>query len=154
MGSGPRGRYWEEFRAGDVFESAARTITETDIVTFASFTGDWHPLHTDKEFAKTTAFKKRIAHGMIGPVISVGLGVREGLMHETVIAFMEMQWKFLKPIYIGDTIRQKRTVEHKRECRNPAQGIIRFRLEIINQHDEVVQEGTRTLLVKRAPDEK
>ncbi|MFC1654558.1 dehydratase, partial [Myxococcota bacterium] len=89
-----------------------------------------------------------------GPVISVGLGVREGLMHETVIAFMEMQWKFLKPIYIGDTIRQKRTVEHKRECRNPEQGIIRFRLEIINQHDEVVQEGTRTLLVKRMPEEK
>ena len=110
MRDNPIGRYWEEFEVGEVFVSHARTITESDIVTFASFTGDWHPLHTDAEFAKTTIFGKRIAHGMIGPVISAGLGVLEGVMHDTVMGLLGMEWKFLKPIFIGDTIHQRRIV--------------------------------------------
>ncbi|HUU03834.1 MAG TPA: MaoC/PaaZ C-terminal domain-containing protein [Myxococcota bacterium] len=148
-----KGMYWEDFKVGEVFESLGRTITETDIVNFASFTGDWHPLHTDAEFAKNSYYGKRIAHGMIGPVISTGLGVREGLMEGSLIAFLALEWKFIAPIYIGDTVHQKRTVEFKRESRNPERGIIRFKLEIINQHKKVVQEGTRTLLVKRKPQE-
>lgn len=146
-----KGRYWEEFEVGEEFNSAARTITETDIVNFAGFTGDWHPMHTDDEFARTTQYGARVAHGMIGPVVSVGLGVREGLMDETVIAFLGMEWEFKLPIYIGDTIRQRRVVDFKRESRKPDRGIIRFRLEILNQRDEVVQQGTRTLLLKRTP---
>jgi len=146
-----RGRYWEEFEVGDTFESAARTITEADIVNFAAFTGDWHPVHTDAEFAKSSYFGKRIAHGMIGPVVSAGLGVREGLMHETILAFLSMEWQFHKPIFIGDTIRQRRKVDFKRESRKPERGIIRFHLEILNQHDEIVQEGYRTLMIRRKP---
>jgi acyl dehydratase len=151
MDDKPKGRFWDEFEVGEVFESAARTITEADIVTFASFTGDWNPLHTDAEFAKTTPFGQRIAHGMIGPVISAGLGVLEGVMHDTVIGLLGMEWKFIRPIFIGDTIHQKRIVEFKRESRRPERGIIRFKLEMINQKDEIVQEGTRTLMVRRRP---
>ena len=147
----PKGNYWEDFEVGQSFESSARTITESDIVTFASFTGDWNPLHTDAEFAKTTRFGQRIAHGMIGPVISAGLGVLENVMHDTVIGLLSMEWKFLKPIFIGDTIHQRRVVDFKRESRKPERGIIRFKLEMINQRDEVVQEGTRTLMVRRKP---
>ena len=146
-----KGRYWEEFEVGEEFHSAARTITEADIVNFAGFTGDWHPMHTDDEYARSAHYGARVAHGMIGPVISVGLGVREGLMDETVIAFLAMEWEFKAPIFIGDTIRQRRIVDFKRESRKADRGIIRFRLEILNQRDEIIQQGTRTLLLKRVP---
>jgi len=74
-------------------------------------------------------------------------------MDGNLIAFLALEWKFIAPIYIGDTVYQKRTVEFKRESRKPERGIIRFKLEIIDQHKKVVQEGTRTLLVKRRPQE-
>ena len=58
--------YFEDYTVGEVFVSPGRTITEADIVLFSAFTGDWHPLHTDVEYAAKTPFKERIAHGMLG----------------------------------------------------------------------------------------
>ena len=57
--------YFEDYTLGERFVSPARTITEADIINFASLTGDWHPLHTDVEYAKSTPFGERIAHGML-----------------------------------------------------------------------------------------
>ena len=65
--------YLDDYKVGDRMVSPARTITESDIVNFAALTGDWHPLHTDVEYAARTPFKGRIAHGML--VLSIGLSV-------------------------------------------------------------------------------
>lgn len=66
-------KFLESYEVGETWKSRGRTITETDIILFAGLTGDWHPVHTDKEFAKETMFKQRIAHGALILSISTGL---------------------------------------------------------------------------------
>jgi acyl dehydratase len=146
---GKRGLYWDEFKLGDVFESAARTITEADIVAFASLSGDWNPLHTDAEFAKTTPFGQRIAHGLLGLSVASGLGQAQGIMEGTLLAFLGMEWSFKGPIFIGDTIRQRGTVIEKIESKQAERGVMKWKVEILNQKNEVVQDGIRTVLLRR-----
>ncbi len=87
-------------------ESAARTITEADIVMFASLSGDWNPIHTDAEFAKKTIFGQRIAHGLLTLSVVAGLLVRLGLTERTIVAFYGIdKLRFTKPVFIGDTIK-------------------------------------------------
>jgi acyl dehydratase len=148
MGS-RRGLYWDEFKIGDVFESGGRTITEGDITAFAALSGDWNPLHCDAEFAKTTPFGQRIAHGLLGLTVASGLGDREGILEGTLLAFLGLEWNFKGPIFIGDTIHQRRTVIEKTESKQMERGIMKFKVEILNQKNEVVQEGVRTLLMRR-----
>jgi acyl dehydratase len=144
-----QGLYFEEFEMGREFESAARTVTETDIINFAALTGDWNALHTDAEFAKTTPFGERIAHGMLGLAISSGLSVRSGIFDGTLVAFLGMEWKFTGPIKIGDTIRQKSFVKDRRETSKSDRGIVVLSVQVLNQRDEIVQEGVRTVMMKR-----
>ena len=157
MGAARKGLYWDEFNTGDVFESGGRTITESDIVAFAALSGDWNPLHCDAEFAKKTPFGQRIAHGLLGMTVASGLGDREGILEGTLIAFLGLEWSFKAPIFIGDTIRQRRTVMEKIEASSKSasgaaqteRGIMKWKVEILNQKNEVVQEGIRTVLMKR-----
>lgn len=144
-----KGLTWDQFEVGAIYESGERAITEADVVAFASLSGDWNPLHLDEHFARTTPHGKRIAHGLLGLSIASGLGDREGILEGTILAFMEMEWRFLAPIFIGDSIRQRRTVQEKRESRQADRGVLKFKVEILNQNNEVVQEGVRTVLLKR-----
>jgi acyl dehydratase len=143
------GLFWEDFKVGDVFDSPSRTITEADVVNFAAFSGDWNPIHCDEEFAKKSPFKKRIAHGLLGLTVASGLGERERILEGTIIAFMAMEWKFVKPIFIGDTIKQRRVVQEKTESRDTGRGVLKWKVEILNQDGEVVQEGIRTVMIRR-----
>lgn len=140
---------------GQTFKTRARTVTETDIVNFAGFSWDTNPLHTDAEFAEKTIFGERIAHGMLGLVISTGLSQSLGILDDTIVAFLELNWKFLAPVKIGDTLHVEQSVIEKRETKKPDRGIIKLEARLINQRGEKVQEGTRTIMVKRkSKDEK
>lgn len=66
-------KYFDEIEVGEARKTGGRTITETDIVNFAMFTGDWFPLHTDDEYARESAYGERIAHGLL--VLSVAMGL-------------------------------------------------------------------------------
>ena len=143
------GKYFEEFQVGEVYKSPARTITESDVMQFAGLSGDFNPLHTDEEFAKETVFRKRIAHGLLGLSITSGLMGRLGIFDGTVIAFLGLEWKFTGPIFFGDTIHFKMTIQDKRETSKPDRGIIYRDVEVINQRSEVVQKGIMTIMVKR-----
>src|SRR5512141_2799324 len=99
------GLCFEEFSVGQKIVTEKRTITETDIMTFATLTGDSNRIHTDPEFSKTTVFGRQVAHGLLGLSIASGLAWRTGILDGTVIAFREIsEWKFVKPVFIGDTI--------------------------------------------------
>jgi acyl dehydratase len=138
---GKNARYYEELNPGDSWVSPRRTITEADIVMFAALTGDHNPIHTDEEFAKTTIFGGRILHGPAGFAIATGLESRLGIKEGTAIAFLGMTWDLKGPIKIGDTIRVEQKVTGKRETKRPGQGIVFFHVALMNQRNEVVQEG-------------
>ncbi|HIQ04806.1 MAG TPA: dehydratase [Anaerolineae bacterium] len=133
---------------GDEVTSPGRTITETDIVNFAALSGDWNQLHTDAEYAKSTMFGQRIAHGLLVLSIASGLAVRLGFMDETVLAFMGLEWRFRRPVMIGDTIRVRTTVSELKPVPRLGGGNVTFRVAVLNQRDEVVQRGSWTILMK------
>jgi acyl dehydratase len=144
----PRGFYFEEFEEGVDMVTPARTITETDIQLFAGLADDYNPLHTDAEFCKDTIFGQRVAHGLLGLSIATGLGTRLGFIEGTAVALREMTWKFVGPIFIGDTIHLNITVSHKKDMPRLGMGLITFDVAIVNQKDEVVQKGQWKALIQ------
>jgi acyl dehydratase len=145
----PTGKYFDELEVGDSWETAGRTITETDLVMFATWSGDTHPLHTDEEYAKTTQFGTRIFHGPGALAVATGLEVQLGFKAGTAIAFLGMTWNLKAAVMIGDTIRVAETVAAKRETKKPDRGIITFDVAILNQRGEVCQDGQWIVMFKR-----
>lgn len=143
------GMFWEDFDIGMEFKSKPCSIDQEQIQAFATLTGDDNPLHTDPEYAKSTTFGKPIVHGLLGLSMAAGQGEAEGILSGTIVAFAGMEWSFIKPIFVDDTIYQKRTVTEKRTTRKPDRGLMVWEVEIINQKGEIVQQGRRTVLVKR-----
>jgi len=143
-----RGMYFEEFVLGQEILSPARTVTETDVVQFAGLSGDYNVLHTDAEFAKSTPYGQRIAHGLLGLSLASGLAARAGFIEGTAQAFMGLNWKFRAPIFLGDTIRLLTKVSRLRPMPSMGGGVVVFELTVLNQRDETAQEGEWTLLVK------
>ena len=144
------GLYWEEWAIGEEYFSSARTITEADIVNFAGISGDYNPLHIDEEFCRNTQFGTRIAHGPLVYSIATGLIFQLHLYDDTLIAFLGFDsLKFTKPVKIGDTVRARIEVLEKRETSKPDRGVMKRLLQVINQRDDVVQEGIQAFLLKR-----
>ncbi|MEC2053907.1 MaoC family dehydratase N-terminal domain-containing protein [Peribacillus psychrosaccharolyticus] len=141
--------YYEDFSIGDEFTSPGRTVTESDVSVFAGLSGDYNPLHTDEEFAKETIFGTRIAHGLLGLSMVSGLVMRLGVFDGTVIAFLGLDWKFIGPLFIGDTIHFEMKIIEKRETSKADRGIIVREVLLFNQKNEVVQKGTMTIMMKR-----
>ena len=143
-------RFFDDIEVGEEYESPGRTVTETDIVIFAGLSGDYNVLHTDAEFMKGSIFGERIAHGLLGLAMQAGLFSRATTPYATV-ASTGLRWKFKGPIKIGDTIRVLAKVLAKRETEKPDQGVITLERKVLNQRDEVVQEGETDVLVERRP---
>lgn len=144
-----QGLYFDEFALGQSITSAGRTVTEADVVAFASLSGDWNSIHTDAEYARQAPFGQRVAHGLLGLSIASGLATRLGFMEGTVLAFRELgEWKFSLPIYLNDTIRLRATVSELKAMARLGGGLVTFKVELLNQKDEVVQRGTWSVLVK------
>ncbi|HMG34859.1 MAG TPA: MaoC/PaaZ C-terminal domain-containing protein [Blastocatellia bacterium] len=143
------GKYFEDFEIGEEAWTAGRTITETDIVNFAGITGDWNEIHTNAELAAKGPFKQRIAHGALVFSIATGLSVRLGQTADTVIAFYGLdRLRFVKPTFIGDTVRVRQRVEGKEE-RDAKSGIVTMLNEVVNQRDEVLVSYVARVLLKR-----
>ncbi len=146
------GLYFEEFTVGQSVKTAGRTISEDAIFSFAGLTGDFNQIHTDAAFASKTQFGQRIAHGLLGMSISVGLIMQTGLLEGTVLAFREIQdWKFVKPFFIGDTVHAILTISETKALPRIGGGSLIASVEVLNQNDEVCQKGTLNLLVLSKP---
>jgi acyl dehydratase len=148
-----RGYYFEDFKVGQRFISSSRTVTESDIVTFAGLSGDYNQIHTDAEFAKSTPFGQRIAHGILVTSIASGLIAQSGLIEGTVLAFREIsEWKFVKTVFIGDTVHVDTVVKEKKALRRLGGGSVVITLAVRNQNDEVVMKGDWTVLIISRPE--
>jgi acyl dehydratase len=139
--------FFDDVAVGQAWESLGRTVTESDIVIFAGISGDFNPIHVDHEFAKTTLFRRPIAHGLLVWAISSGLGINAPPMR--TLAFMSIRnWQFKGPVFIGDTIRLRSKVLEKEARARGRRGVITWQREIINQEGKVVQDGITVTLVE------
>jgi acyl dehydratase len=144
--------YFEDFSAGDIFESQGRTITEADLVMFAAWSWDTNPVHTDAESMASSRFDERIAHGLLGMSIAMGLASRIGVFESCSIALLGVDdWKFIRPLRIGDTVRCRIEILSARFTSAGTSGILERRFELLNQTNEVVQAGNIGLLVTTNP---
>lgn len=148
-----RGMYFEEFEEGQEVVSVGRTVTETDIVSFAGLSGDYNQIHTDEQFSSAAPFGRRVAHGLLGLSIASGLVVQTGFMEGTILAFREINnWKFIKPIFIGDTIHVVVTVKETKAIPRAGGGLITIELDVRNQSDETVMKGNWSALIAGRPE--
>jgi len=146
------GLYYEEFQPGQRIVTVGRTVAESDIITFAGLSGDFNQLHTDAEFAAGSPFGQRIAHGLLGLSITSGLALRTGILEGTVIAFREISgWKFVRPVFIGDTIHAEMVVMETKPYPRLNGGSVTIDFDVRNQKDETVMKGTWTVIVASKP---
>ena len=147
-----RGLYFEEFEVGQKIITPGRTVTESDIVTFAGLSGDYTQIHTDAEFSKTTSFGQRVAHGLLVLSIASGLAARTGVLDGTVLAFREItDWKFIKPVLIGDTIHVELNVTETKALPRIGGGAVMILLSVKNQNNETTMKGTWNVLMASKP---
>jgi acyl dehydratase len=143
------GRFFDEFSVGDRYETPRRTIIDADIMQFAGLTADFNPLHTDDIFAAQSDFGQRVAHGPMLIGMAFGLASRAGLLDGTALALLDVGWRFLGPVRPGDTVLARIDIAETKPSRKPDRGVVTFRIDIVNQRQEVAQSGTAKILMRR-----
>jgi 3-hydroxybutyryl-CoA dehydratase len=145
--------YFDDLEVGQEWSSGGRTVTESDIVTFAGFSGDFNPIHIDHEFAKSTPFRRPIVHGFGVFSIASGLGVMTPPVR-TVALLRVKYWNFQLPVFAGDTITCKTRVVEKIARGRGKRGEVVWYRGIINQDGKTVQEGEVVTLIECRPSPK
>lgn len=140
--------YFEEFNIGDRFFSDARTVQASDIDEFARISGDKNPIHMDEEFAKAGLYGRRIGHGLLGLSLVSGQAAQLGFADKTTLAFRGLEWKFKKPVGIGDSIKAVFEVIEKRQLPVKSGGLVIYKVTVTNQDDQIVQIGRWSLIIK------
>jgi acyl dehydratase len=132
-------KYGDDFRTGDVHETAAITVTEAHVVAWAGLTGDFYPIHMDREFAAKSQFGERLVHGPLIFAPAVGLVSLSGYGGDAAIAWLGVDdMRMLRPVRIGDTVRVHVEVREQQATSNPRKGIQVWRYTVRNQRDEDV----------------
>lgn len=139
--------FFENYQIGSSRKTFGRTITESDIVLHAGQTGDFFPHHMDAEWCKTQPFKRRIAHGTL--IFSVAVGMTAGEINPEAFSYGYDHLRFIKPVFIGDTITCTITISDMRAHKKPAFGVVSEKLEVFNQHRELVLVCEHLLMVNR-----
>ena len=141
-------KYYEEFEPGQTRNTTGRTITETDIILPDGQTGDFFPHHMDEEWCKTQPFKKRIAHGTL--IFSIAIGQTADHINEVSITYGYDRLRFIRPVFIGDTLRTEITIKSKNEHKKPEFGLVVEQVQTFNQDKLLVMTCEHILMVQKA----
>ena len=140
--------YFEDLEVGLVLQSQARTVTETDLVTFCMVSGDWNPIHSDEEFSKRSHYGQRVVHGLYGLSVVTGLMDRAGWFARSAVAMLGIQdWRFVAPLFVGDTVRCEMEISSLRMTSRGDRGAVGRTFRLLNQRGEVIQEGEIPVMV-------
>jgi acyl dehydratase len=140
-------KYFDEFELGAKRTTKGRTVTETDIVFHAGHSGDFFPHHVDEEWCSTQPFKKRIAHGTL--IFTISVGLTADIINEVAMTYGYERLRFIKPVFIGDTIKVSVTIRDKKDHKKPGFGLVTELVETHNQHNELVMVCEHILLVNK-----
>ena len=141
-------QYFEDYATGDERQTRGRTITEADIVLHAGQTGDFYPHHMDEEWCRTQPFGHRIAHGTL--IFSVAVGMTAVLINPRAMSYGYDRLRFVRPVFIGDTITVTVTIGEKRDDpKRLGHGVVVEQCHVSNQKGETVLVCDHLLLVER-----
>ena len=140
-------KYFEEFELNHQRHTKERKLIEMDIIVHAGQSGDFFPHHMDEEWCKTQPFKKRMAHGTL--VFTIAVGLTADVMNEVAMTYGYDRLRFIKPVFIDDTIKVTTTITNKKDHRKPGFGIVTELVEAFNQNNELVMVCEHLLLANK-----
>jgi acyl dehydratase len=145
------GNYFDDITVGEERFTPRVTVTEGHILTYGGVAGDFSPVHFDETYARTTEFGGRIAHGLMGLSLTDGLKVQSAFFRDGIA--LGWTWNFKRPIKIGDTLQVRFKIRDARPSKSkPTMGILFIEMQLLNQREEIVQEGEHRLMVPRRPE--
>ena len=141
-------RGFDDLKVGEVYRSPSRTVTEAHFAAFQVISGDNHPIHYDIEFCRAHGHRGLLAHGFqVLAASAVGAGVFPHMIGDRLIGFIEQSSKFLKGVYVGDTLYPQHTITALVPQRTT--GIVVMAATIHNQASELVLTGEHKYLLRK-----
>jgi acyl dehydratase len=142
--------HFEEFTVGARYRTFGRTVSDFEILQFATLAGFTEPLFMDLEYIRReSVFGSRVAPGVLTFALAEGLTLQTGILHGTGLALLSYDVRVLAPVLAGDTIAVEIEVADRRETRKPDRGVVTFRHRVTNQRGEAVMEATIARMIKR-----
>ncbi|GAA4355940.1 MaoC/PaaZ C-terminal domain-containing protein [Variovorax defluvii] len=142
---------WADLQVGQAWRSGGRTLTETELSLFAMLTGDRHPIHVDAEYSRSARFGQRLFHGTFGIAIAVAMATELPQLREPVVAATGVDgWRFLAPLFIGDTVHVEVELTGLGVPQGGKVGVLERRIRLVKQDGAVAQQGTSGLMVTLA----
>lgn len=142
------GLTWEDMKTGNKFRTAARTVTESDLMAFIHLGGFNEPLFYDARHAAAGGYSGRLIPGALTYVLAEGLILQTNALHGTGLAFMTMEYSIARPVYVGDTLHVVVEVTDSRPSSKPGRGVVSSRCGVINQRGEEVAYFTPVRLIR------
>jgi acyl dehydratase len=143
-----RGQTFEEMAVGSIFRTAARTVTETDLVNFVTWGGFTEPLFWDADHASGGGYTGRLVPGALIYCLGEGLVLQTNVLHGTGLAFMSMELSVKRPVYVGDTLHVIVEVTDARKASTGERGVVTTQNTVRNQHAEDVLVYTPVRLIR------
>jgi len=144
----PESRYFDDLRMGETFPIPSRTMTEALFAAFQLASGDNHPIHYDVEYCRARGHPHMLAHGyQVLIQAAPGAGSFPHVIGDALIGFIEQNSRFLKPVYVGDTLYPMLEIVDLKPQNTT--GVVTLKATVRNQKDETVLEGEQKFLLRR-----
>jgi len=141
-------RYFDDLAAGERFYIPSRTMTEALVAAFQLASGDNHPIHYDRVYCRARGHRDLLAHGLLVTAqAAAGAGIFPHVIGDSLVAFLEQSSRFLRPVYVGDTLYPMLTITGLQPGRTT--GVVVMKATIHNQAGELVMEGEHRYLLRR-----
>ena len=149
MNDPPGQVFAEDLRVGEAFEGTERVIDASSFQAFAELTGDDHPIHHDPDYAAKAGFIKPVAHGLLlSAITALGAAPVSKHLEDAMIAFVEQECRFLKPVYVGDRLKPVFRVASVDVKPGRGMALVSFEVKLINAENEAVLRGKQAYLLK------
>ena len=146
----PEQRWFEDFALGERFVLPSRTMTDAIFLAFQAASGDNHPVHYNAEYCKARGMPGMLAHGLQTLIqTAAGAGLFPFMTEESLVGFLEQSSRFLKPVFVGDTLYPVLTVDES--AANRSTGVVGLASTVHNQRGDLVLEGRQRYLLRRRP---
>ena len=140
---------FEDLQAGQRWQSTGRTLTDADLTIACMTSGDWHPIHADAEFAKTSIAQQRIFHGTYGLHVAMALATGVPDLGSDVIGALGFsEWRFKAPLFVGDTVHVEVEISATRLASTEGRGLVERRITLRKSDGTVAQEGIALLMAR------
>jgi len=143
---------FNELVVGSQFVGTGRTLTESDLSIACMISGDWHPIHSDENYAKARGLPGRLFQGSFGILIATGMATALPHFSDEIVGATGLrEWTYRAPLFVGDTVHVRSVILTKRVTSDGRRAIIERTLSLINQKDAVVQEGIAGTMIRLKP---